>query len=808
MAILINDNSARVQYTATTNQTVFTVPFEFFANSDLKVYNGSTLLTFASSPANANQYNVSGAGVTGGGTIALGSPGAALGNIITIVRSLPIERTSDFPLSGPFNIEALNTTLDKMTVMLQDVDTKFEQRVPRLAENDTPNTLSAIPAKDQRKNKLFYWDDNGQPSSVDIVDIASAVTYGSVVVDKFTGNGAATAFTLSEDPSSINNLIVTINGVTQSPTDNYTVSGLTITFVTPPPNTSQILVRYARALPYNLFESSTGSAAIGHISAGAGAVSTTVQAALRSIAVTPQQYLAAGETLANDAGPAIRRAIATGLPVRFPAGNYVVNYDPASAFDDGGTTRYGYCVQVPSNTTLFFDQGAVIQGKAGLQSWTRIVTFTNSTNFRVFGELKVDANVANRGTPTNEHMHGVFFYNSTDFYVEAIDSRNARGDNVYFGGTDNSRGCADGYVGRIKARAAGRKNLVWQSFDNLHIASADLDNTSGGAALFGGVADTTDGNCFDVEPDSWTGAIFNRGQIDYLRTKGAGNDFTAGTTAAQGDAMIVSIGDWVNEIVPRANVPWHAQYAITLDVNKMLVTGITATSATAEIYYGARLDVNQMDIRGSRADANTPFAIIAHNTATPVVNIGQLFIQGLGVGFENRDGVVNIGNYRARTGGAAFWNRGLSGTANILADLMIDTLDIVDVGQPLGAGYAFLVSITTNAQSCRIAHIRFRDTRATKLNSIASSGSGASSGLFIGTVDNNTTVPLIAYGGTDTFYRVAGGVGTASDFVVTGTPEAKVTAPVGSIARRTDGGVSTSFYVKQSGTGNTGWVAK
>jgi hypothetical protein len=808
MAILINDNSARVQYTATTNQTVFTVPFEFFANSDLKVYNGSTLLTFASSPANASQYNVSGAGVTGGGTIALGSPGASLGNIITIVRGVPIERTSDFPLSGPFNIEALNTTLDKMTVMLQDVDTKIEQRVPRLSENDTPNTLSAIPSIDQRKNKLFYWDESGQPSAIDAVGFSSVVAYGSVVVNTFAGNGSTTAFTLSEDPSSINNLIITVNGVTQTPVNDYNIAGLTLTFVVAPPAGTEILARFARALPYNLFESSTGSASIGHISTGSGAVSTTVQAVLRSIAVTPQQYLAAGESLANDAGPAIRRAIASGLPVRFPAATYVVNYDPASAFDDGGATRYSYCVQVPSNTTLIFDQGATIQGKAGLQSWTRIVTFTNSTNFRVFGELKVDANVANRGTPTNEHMHGVFFYNSSDFFVEAIDSRNARGDNVYFGGTDNSRGSCDGYVGRIVARAAGRKNLVWQSFDNLHIASADLDNTGGGAALFGGTADTTDGNCFDVEPDSWTGAIYNRGQIDYLRTKGAGNDFTAGTTSTHADGMIVSIGDWVNEIVPRATVPWHTQYAITLNVNKMLVTGITATSATAELYYGARLNVDQMDIRGNRTDATTPFMIIAYNTAAPIVEINKLSIQGLGVGFENRDGLITIGNYKARTGGAAFWNRGLSGTANVLADVMIDTLDLFDVGQPLGAGYAFLVSITTNAQSCRIGHIRFRDTRATKLNSIASSGSGASSGLFIGTVDNNTTVPLIAYSGTDTFYRVAGGVGTSGDFVVTGTPEAKITAPIGSIARRTDGGASTSFYVKQSGTGNTGWVAK
>lgn len=41
-----------------------------------------------------------------------------------------------------------------------------------------------------------------------------------------------------------------------------------------------------------------------------------------------------------------------------------------------------------------------------------------------------------------------------------------------------------------------------------------------------------------------------------------------------------------------------------------------------------------------------------------------------------------------------------------------------------------------------------------------------------------------------------------------GTPESAVTADIGSIYMRTDGGASTSIYVKESGTGNTGWVAK
>ena len=42
----------------------------------------------------------------------------------------------------------------------------------------------------------------------------------------------------------------------------------------------------------------------------------------------------------------------------------------------------------------------------------------------------------------------------------------------------------------------------------------------------------------------------------------------------------------------------------------------------------------------------------------------------------------------------------------------------------------------------------------------------------------------------------------------TGTPESAVTGNVGDLFIRTDGGAGTVLYVKESGTGNTGWAAK
>lgn len=41
-----------------------------------------------------------------------------------------------------------------------------------------------------------------------------------------------------------------------------------------------------------------------------------------------------------------------------------------------------------------------------------------------------------------------------------------------------------------------------------------------------------------------------------------------------------------------------------------------------------------------------------------------------------------------------------------------------------------------------------------------------------------------------------------------GSPEGVVEAPVGALYQRWDGGAGTTLYVKESGSGNTGWVAK
>ena len=195
MAITISDTEPRVQYTATSGQTSFSVPFEFFTTADIKVYNGTTLLSYNAAPSSASQYSVTGAGVSGGGSITLGG-GATLNDVITIYRDLAVARSTDFPTSGAFQIDSLNTELDKVIAMIQQVerDLKFSPR----AAATTANTFN--------------------------------LTFPNLVANKFlTVNPGGTALEFTQDVTNVNTVagiasnITTVSGIAANVT---TVAGV------------------------------------------------------------------------------------------------------------------------------------------------------------------------------------------------------------------------------------------------------------------------------------------------------------------------------------------------------------------------------------------------------------------------------------------------------------------------------------------------------------------------------------------------------------------------------------------------------
>nr|BAR17450.1 tail fiber [uncultured Mediterranean phage uvMED]BAR17517.1 tail fiber [uncultured Mediterranean phage uvMED] len=177
MAILVNDTTPRNQYTASAGQTVFAYSFEIFEVTDIKVFKGSTLLTYASSPSDATQYSVSGAGTTGGGNVTLGG-GATVNDIYTIVRDIPVKRTTDFPLSGPFVIDSLNTDLDKMVGMMGEREDEISRSI-RLTDDDSTATLT-LPLKADRASKVLTFSSTGNvETSITATDVSTVAGISS-----------------------------------------------------------------------------------------------------------------------------------------------------------------------------------------------------------------------------------------------------------------------------------------------------------------------------------------------------------------------------------------------------------------------------------------------------------------------------------------------------------------------------------------------------------------------------------------------------------------------------------------------------
>ena len=75
-------------------------------------------------------------------------------------------------------------------------------------------------------------------------NFAPSVSLSYAVNANITGDGSTTGFTIGTSGRSQNDILVTVNGVVFHPSDDYTLSGTTLTFSTPPSASAEIRVRY------------------------------------------------------------------------------------------------------------------------------------------------------------------------------------------------------------------------------------------------------------------------------------------------------------------------------------------------------------------------------------------------------------------------------------------------------------------------------------------------------------------------------------------------------------------------------------
>ena len=214
MTIASNKNTPRNTYTATAGQTAFTIGFEFFKVEDVKVYRNGSLLTYNASPSSVSQYKITGTASASddayefgsGGTVTLGA-GATVNDSIVIIRDIVLERTSDFPTTGAFDITALNTQLDTMTSMLSDIKQQSDRSV-KLLDTDTVSSTITLPAKATRQSKMLGFDANG--------NIETTVS----------SDGLATLSGIASDISTVAGISSNVTSVAGNSSNINTVAGL------------------------------------------------------------------------------------------------------------------------------------------------------------------------------------------------------------------------------------------------------------------------------------------------------------------------------------------------------------------------------------------------------------------------------------------------------------------------------------------------------------------------------------------------------------------------------------------------------
>ena len=100
--------------------------------------------------------------------------------------------------------------------------------------------LSALAADDDLI--LIYDTSAASLKKIQKSNIATTLSYS--LNANLTGDGSTTGFTIGTSGRTANDILVTVNGIVFHPSDDYTLSGTTLTFTVAPSASAEIRVRY------------------------------------------------------------------------------------------------------------------------------------------------------------------------------------------------------------------------------------------------------------------------------------------------------------------------------------------------------------------------------------------------------------------------------------------------------------------------------------------------------------------------------------------------------------------------------------
>lgn len=286
-------------YTGNGTTSAFPFAFKVFTAADLYVVKTNSSLGVDSVLALTSDYTVSlnsDQNANPGGTVTLAAGVLPTGYALTLTSSLAYLQPTDLTNQGGFYPSVITNALDRLTIFCQQLYDAVSRSL-KVSVSTPAGVSTTLPVPSA--NKLLGWNPSADAlQNVDAGTLATLVAYGTANADKFSGNGSTTQFALSANPGALNNLDISVGGVTQRPGIDYTWStGTNLTFTTAPPSGSNnILVRYMQGLPQGY----TAADLVSYLLAGSGAITRNVQSKLREV-VSLEDFGAVGDGVTSDA---------------------------------------------------------------------------------------------------------------------------------------------------------------------------------------------------------------------------------------------------------------------------------------------------------------------------------------------------------------------------------------------------------------------------------------------------------------------------------------------------------------------------
>lgn len=149
------------------------------------------------------------------------------------------------------------------------------------------------------------------------------------------------------------------------------------------------------------------------------------------------------------------------------------------------------------------------------------------------------------------------------------------------------------------------------------------------------------------------------------------------------------------------------------------------------------------------------------------------------------------------------WSNGIL-YGNLYSGCMIYQNDIYMQGSDgvklFGCDIIATSMFVQSSARCEVVSCKFLSATTFNLNWNGTNNTGSLSDISFSGNKYFGTPPTTIFGETE--------VGGIKIKVGNGSPEGVVTAQIGSMYSRKDGGAGTTLYIKESGSGNTGWIAK